>query len=394
MAFRPTPPFGSAKPVPKIDLSDAGLRSFAVPQRGTVDYWDTKLPGFGCRVSQGGAKTFILKLHNSRKAIGRYPLISLSEARTEAKRLLAEKTLGKLRPHSITFPVAVEEFLEEKATRRRPITVADHKRHLGLLGFKGPLADIGPDDLTRKMKSLARSEFNHRLSCAKTFFTWAQKKRYIVDNPTAGFTPHSIVSRSRVLTDDELRAVWNAAEEAEGHFGVIVRLLILTGMRRGECAALQTSWIHDSTIVLPKEATKNGREHVFPIEALATSILASALPSDASTRLFPARGKSETPFNGWSKGKVALDKLASIAPWTLHDLRRTFATNLAKMGVAPHIVERLINHVTGTISGVAAIYNRHAYMDEMRAAIVAWEKRLTTILADKSSDDPAAPPPR
>jgi integrase len=244
------------------------------------------------------------------------------------------------------------------------------------------------------MKSLARSEFNHRLSCAKTFFTWAQKKRYIVDNPTAGFTPHSIVSRSRVLTDDELRAVWNAAEEAEGHFGVIVRLLILTGMRRGECAALQTSWIHDSTIVLPKEATKNGREHVFPIEALATSILASALPSDASTRLFPARGKSETPFNGWSKGKVALDKLASIAPWTLHDLRRTFATNLAKMGVAPHIVERLINHVTGTISGVAAIYNRHAYMDEMRAAIVAWEKRLTTILADKSSDDPAAPPPR
>jgi len=245
------------------------------------------------------------------------------------------------------------------------------------------------------MKNLARSEFNHRLSCAKTFFTWAQKKRYVIDNPTSGFTPHTIVSRSRVLTDDELRAVWTAAEEAEEHFGVIVRLLILTGMRRAECAALRTSWIQNSTITLPKEATKNGRDHVFPIAALATSILASAMPKDDSIQLFPARGKSGTPFNGWSKGKVALDKRANIAPWTLHDLRRTFTTDLAQMGVAPHIVERLINHVTGTISGVAAIYNRHAYMDEMRAAIDAWEKRLSVVLAQRKTDSAdASQPPR
>jgi integrase len=368
--------------------------------KGTVDYWDTKLPGFGCRVSQGGAKSFILKLHNSRKAIGRYPLISLSEARTEAKRLLAEKTLGRLRPQSIGFPAAVEEFLEEKATRRRPITVADHKRHLGLLGFKGPLADISQADLSRKLKTLPRSEFNHRLSCAKTFFTWAQRKRYITDNPTSGFTPHTIASRSRVLTDAELKSVWTAAEQSEGHFGVIVRLLILTGMRRGECAALRKEHLveatHDSRkacITLPSTLTKNGREHTFPIAALTMSIIASASPEEGSRLLFPARGKSETPFNGWSKCKAALDKLANIAPWTLHDLRRTFATDLAQMGVAPHVVERLINHVTGTISGVAAIYNRHAYMDEMRAAIDAWEKRLSFILAQHKNDDPNASPP-
>ena len=169
-----------------------------------MDYWDKKLPGFGCRVSRGGAKSFILKLHNSRKALGRYPLISLSKARTEAKRLLAEKTLGRLRPQSVAFPAAVEEFLAEKATRRRPITVADHKRHLGLLGFKCALADLRQDDLSRKLKNLKRSEYNHRLACAKTFFNWAQKKRYITDNPTFGFTPHTMASRSRVLTDPEL----------------------------------------------------------------------------------------------------------------------------------------------------------------------------------------------
>lgn len=187
--------------MPKIDLSDAGLRSFKAPLKGTVDYWDAKLPGFGCRVSQGGTKSFILKLHNSRKAIGRYPLISLSEARTEAKRLLAEKVLGKTRLPSISVASAVDEFLDEKAARRRPITVADHKRHLGLLGLKGPLAEISQVELSRKLKPLSRSEFNHRLSCAKTFFAWAQKKRYITDNPTIGFASHAMASRSRVLTE-------------------------------------------------------------------------------------------------------------------------------------------------------------------------------------------------
>jgi integrase len=306
---------------------------------------------------------------------------------------LAEKTLGRLRPQSVAFPAALEEFLEEKATRRRPITVADHKRHLGLLGFKCALADIRPEDLGRKLKNLKRSEFNHRLACAKTFFTWAQKKRYITDNPTFGFTPHTMASRSRVLTDTELKALWEATEHAEGHFGTMVRLLILTGMRRGECAALRSSWIQCSTVTLPKEATKNGREHTFPISVLATSILADAVPKDGTELLFPARGKPTTPFNGWSKSKIALDKRANIAPWTLHDLRRTFATDLAQMGVAPHIIERLINHVTGTISGVAAIYNRHRYMDEMRAAVETWEKRLSFIISQHNSDNSNASPP-
>ena len=165
-----------------------------------------------------------------------------------------------------------------------------------------------------------------------------------------------------------------------------MRLLILTGMRRGECAALQATWVQDSTITLPKEATKNGREHTFPVGVMGVSILADTLPEDGPSLLFPARGKPTTPFNGWSKSKTVIDKRANIAPWTFHDLRRTFATNLAQMGVAPHIVERLINHVTGTISGVAAIYNRHAYMDEMRAATDAWENRLSFIISQHNSN--------
>lgn len=358
------------------------------PTQGQVAFWDDKLPSFGIRVSQGGTKTFVLKRNNSLITVGKFGILSLAEARSEAKRLLAEFTLGKVRPPSIGFLAAVEEFLDEKAARRRPITVADHKRHLGLLGFKGPLADISQADLSRKLKTLPRSEFNHRLSCAKTFFTWAQKKRYITDNPTSGFTPHTIASRSRVLTDEELKAVWIAAEQIGGHFGTIVKLLILTGMRRGECAALRKEYVVEPTeesehpcIRLPSTLTKNGREHLFPIGPLAMSALASALPKEDTGLLFPARGKPRTSFNSWSKCKATLDKLASIAPWTLHDLRRTFATDLAQMGVAPHVVERLINHVTGTISGVSAIYNRATYMKEMADAVQLWENKLVSLLS-------------
>jgi integrase len=230
-------------------LSDVGVRSLPIPEKGQVDYWDTKLSAFGCRVSQGGSKTFILNLHNSRRTIGKFPVISLSDARTEAKKLLAEKTLGKIRPQSVTYPAAVEVFLEEKQRTRRPRTVSDFERHLNLLPFKGQLADISHDDVCRQLKKLhdTPSEYNHRLQNAKTFFTWAQKKRYITDNPITGLSQHTRPSRSRVLTDQELKAVWKGAEQIEGHFGAIVKLLILTGQRRGEIAALQVPWIQKDT---------------------------------------------------------------------------------------------------------------------------------------------------
>ena len=109
--------------------------------------------------------------------------------------------------------------------------------------------------------------------------------------------------------------------------------------------------------------------------------------------LFPARGRPDVPYSGWSKNKIALDRTSQIEPWTLHDLRRTFATNLAALSTPPHIVERLLNHASGTISGVAAVYNQFRYMDEMRAGIGAWEKRLSVILAHRKTDSADASPP-
>jgi integrase len=149
-------------------------------------------------------------------------------------------------------------------------------------------------------------------------------------------------------------------------YGTIVKLLILTGQRRGEIAGLRRSWITDDAITFPQGFTKNRREHRIPISPLTEEIIAR-IPG-VTDLLFPARGteKKVLPFNGWSKSKTEFDAPLGIPEWTLHDLRRTYSSNLAKLGVPIHVTERLLNHVTGIISGIAAVYNRHSYWEEMR----------------------------
>jgi integrase len=371
--------------VPSVRLTDISLRSLARPERGQVDYWDQLLPCFGCRVSQGGTKTFIVKKDNRRLTIGRFPVISLTQARTEAKRLLAEHTLGQLRPRSLSTAAAFEEFLADCTRKNRARTVDDYRRLLRrYFSHKQGLQDISHEDITRRLNRIAApSERNHALVAAKVFFNWAVKKRYRSDNPVDGASKQARVARTRVLSDQEIRAVWLASE---GLFGTIVKLLLVTGQRRGEIAALRREWIDTQkrVITFPASLTKNRREHSIPYGASASELLES-VPAAAGL-LFPARGKA-TPFNGFGKCKAALDARAGIEPWTLHDLRRTFATNLASLGVAPHIVERLLNHASGTISGVAAIYNRFQYMDEMRTAIALWEQHITSLLVRKNHAD-------
>ena len=189
------------------------------------------------------------------------------------------------------------------------------------------------------------------------------------------------------MTDAELKAVYRRAEAFHYPFGAIVRLLILTGQRRGEIGLLQWKWIDEAsqTITFPAEATKNNRSHTFPFGRIAAQVL-EALPRMGEYVFPPTRetrnGVAVRVVNGWSNLKSTFDNsVDSVAPWTLHDLRRTFATNLAALGTPIHVTEKLLNHVSGSVSGVAAIYNRHAYMDEMRAAIINWEKRVAEIVA-------------
>jgi len=368
--------------MPKNCLTEIELRSLPIPAQGQKDYYDGTLPGFGVRVSQGGSKTFILNVGNSRRATGRYPVISLSEARGEAKRMLAEKTLGKLRPQPLAFQQALKIFLEEKCHARRATTVFAYEYYLDRdFKFTGQLADISHGEIVRRLGRIKKpSSYNHALAAARGFFNWCQKRQYITDNPVMGISGRRQPSRERILTEAELKNIWLACEDRTNDlpasFRKIIQLLILTGQRRTEISSLKGEYFADSRCTLPRELCKNGREHVFPLGSLASTLVGNAAPG----LLFPARGRT-TPFNGWSKSKEILDKASRVPNWTLHDLRRTYATTLAKLGTPIHVVEKLLNHISGTTGGLVGIYQRHAYWDEQVLAVHKFDAHLANLLS-------------
>jgi integrase len=390
-------------------LTELALRAAKPPGQGTTTLWDGSLKHFGVRISQGGVVSFIILLGSGRRqVIGRYPIISLSQARTKAKAMLAERTLGKHQPQTISWDAARDEFLDAVKRKNRARTHTEYARTLKRYFPFGStrLGAVSKQDISRKLDRLndVPSQQRHALVVAKIFCNWAIKRGYADANPCLSAVHTRAVPRARVLSDAEVKSIWEACSAGSGisgtkrpdenkaaaspqlpeHFKAIVKLLILTGQRRGEIAALRSDYFSNDTCTLPASLTKNGREHTFPIGTFATSILKSALasvsPSD-TTLLFPARGKTNVPFNGWSKSKTALDKLSGVSRWTLHDIRRTVATRMAEQGVPIHVIERLLNHITGAMSPIARVYNRATFVKEMRAGVEIWEAHLTKILA-------------
>jgi len=376
-------------------LSDISVRALKSPDTGQKTYLDDSLPGFGLRISQGGTKTFTLMYGAKRSlvTIGRYPIISLQEARGEAKRFLAERTLGKHRPKAITFEKAKAQFLALCEQRNKARTLYDYTRLLKKYGFGAEqLAGISPHDINRTLERIkSPAERHHYFVVLRAFFNFAHQQHYLDRSPMERMEePPKPKKRTRVLSDTELGIVLKAALAGTDSFSRIAALLALTGQRRGEIGGLQWAWINqtDRTISLPPGFTKNKRPHIFPYGETAGAIIAG-IPKVDEIYVFPAsrehvKGKPTTSFNGWSKGKHNFDKQCAVPNWTLHTLRKNFSTGLASLGVPPHVIERLLNHVVGELSEIAMTYNFHAYMDEMRKAINLWETRVTSLLGSKS----------
>jgi len=368
-------------------LTDVVIKNLPTPAKGQTTHWDVTLPGFGVRVSQGGTKSFVVIHGPNRKrfTLGRYGPISLKNAREEARRLQAGLTLGIVeQTRSPTFDEAKELFLEACRAKNRPRTVYDYTRHLKRHFSFGRtrLNEISRADLQRRIQALkdTPSEQHHAFVTAKVFFNWAVAEELVSANPLGSMkSPVKQTSCERVLSLPELQEVYTKALSHPWPFGPIMQLLILTGQRRGEIGGLEWQWIDevDRAITLPGHFTKNRQTHRLPYGDLVASLFRS-LPRTGE-HVFPARAAAGTHFNGWGKCKARFDQeLSGVEPYTLHDLRRTFSSNLAMLGTPIHVTERLLNHKSGTISGVAAVYNRHSYMDEMRAAIASYEVLLST----------------
>jgi integrase len=331
-------------------------------------YRDDSLPGFGVRVSQGGAKTFCVMYGRTRKlkVLGRFPDVTLKDARREAQLLMATHS-EQPASRKITYDEARERYLREKKIKLRPTTYKEYVSFFRRIDFGGDVTDVTPSNVARQLSQFSDRPItqNKAHSILKTFFKWCEEHEFCDRNPVRGGMPHRSRSRDRILADDEIRAVWGATDYQP--FGTFVRVLLLTGQRRTETSQLKPENVGDTLIF---RETKNNTVHEIPLCPTARREL-EKLPPD----LFGG-------LSGYSKYKRRLDAQLGLPNWTLHDLRRTFSSTMARLGTPIHITEKLLNHKSGSLSGVVGIYNRYSYLDEMRAALETYEGHIANLVGE------------
>jgi integrase len=402
-------------------LTDLFVERVKPPARGRAEYFDASFPGLSLRITEKGGKSWSVFYRLSgrlrRFTIGHYPAIKPADARREAQAALDRVRAGadpieekrarrdQRTPETETFGAVLEDYLERQVKpNTRKSTYLETKRaieHDTLLKWRSrPIGSITPRDVIDLIDAIiardARVQANRTLARLKTFFKWAAQKRRITGSPVADMElPTQERARDRVLTDDELRWLWAACDGIGWPFGPLVRLLILTAQRRDEVAEM--AWpelaLAQKTWTIPRERAKNDNAHEVQLCDTAVAILESLPHIGDASLIFTTTGK--TPVSGFSRAKHRFDdamlvakrkelgkqKGDAIPDWTLHDLRRTATTGMARLKIPPHVVDRILNHTSGTIRGVAAVYNRFAYLDERRAALEAWARYVDNLVA-------------
>lgn len=401
-------------------LTGPNVSKLSLPDgKSEIIVFDDALPGFGVRVRAGGKRVWVAQYRvgskQRRVTIGNVDVIGADRARSAAKDILAKVQLGD-DPQSIkaaerkraatTTGAVSDQYLDGPAKARlRDRSFREVERHLRV-HWKAlretPIHLVTRGDIATRLNAIARDSgpfaANRARATLSAFFGWAMREGIVDANPVIGTNKATVeISRDRVLSDDELRLIWRHSGSAD--YGRIVRLLMLTGQRREEVAGMRWSELDLSKAVwsLPKERTKNGLPHDVPLSPAAVDIIAGVPKREGRDPVF---GEGEGPFSGWSKSKAALDarivkaRLTEIeaekargandipepiSPWRLHDLRRTVATRMHDLGVLPHVVEAVLNHVSGHRAGVAGIYNRALYAAEKRNALERWACRVNAL---------------
>jgi len=354
------------------------------------------LPGLYLIVQPSGAKSWAVRYRLGRRTRkltlpGRYPVLSLAKAREAARMALESVTAGgdpaaakhAGMPADDTLAAYIALYRERHVSTVRPGTAANINRELEHMQDAWPgrsLRSISKKDVVAVVdKAMKRGPSAGVMAwkVAKAFFAWCEAREDDFASPARSIRkPAKEKSRDRVLDDAELRLAWQSADLQGGPAGALVKLLILTGARRNEITELSRDEIKAEAIELPSERTKNGIPHTIPLTPMMCQLL-ETLPRGGK---FVLNG-TDRSFGDHSGAK---EKIApAIRPWTLHDLRRSFASGLQRLGVAPHIVELALNHRSGTFSGVAGIYQRHRYAKEVRDAFELWSQHIEALTTKK-----------
>jgi len=417
-----------------MKLTKPSIERLALPPgKSEAIFFDDDVPGFGLRLRAGGSRTFIVQYalggRQRRMTIGAAKVLDAPEARQTARKLLARVRLGhdpaadraeaRVRASDELLGDHIGRFLARQERRLRPRSYVDAKRYLEQ--YAKPLHSIHLARISRAMVAslLGKIADEHgpvsadrARAALSSFFAWVIGEGLCDTNPVIGTNKHfdGEKSRDRVLTDRELALIWHSLPDSD--YGAIVQLLILTGQRREEIGALQLPEVDlkQALITLPPERTKNGRPHEVPLSKPALAILQARekrvgrdfVFGDGPRNCNGANEERHGGFQGWSKSKavldervanetkkMAFDKRVTVGPWRLHDIRRTVATRMAELGVQPHIIEAVLNHVSGHKAGVAGVYNRSSYAAEKRIALDLWGKHVQALFeGDRSSGGP------
>jgi integrase len=438
-----------------VKLTERRIEGLAVAN-GSKDrlVFDDAQRGLAVRATASGGRTYLCQytLHGRkwRVPLGACSAVALSKAREAAAAIMGDVAKGRnpatdrkeaaaaeraqRARNRLTLRVLIDDWQRLHLASRRLSYAAEAVRALHR-AFVNTLDDAADDlDRTAVVRALDGLARRHKrrggsgpeksrgaamsgrtAAYGRAAYSWAVKRGVVRVNPFADLPiAKRGGKRERVLTDDELGEIWRTTCDAAQPYGTIVRLLILTGQRRGEVAGMNWGEISDDLSIwtMPGERTKNGAAHVVPLSAPVRDLLRETLPSNGSEakRAIAERraagalalpGALGTPFSGWSKAKTALDEViaearakaaaaagaiaAPVVPWSLHDLRRTVATGLQRLGVRLEVTEAVLNHLSGSRGGIAGVYQRHDWANEKRAALDAWAAHVKAVVENRAA---------
>ncbi len=396
--------------MPQMKMTIRGVEALKPPKSGQVDYWDSGLPGFGIRVNAGGRKSWTLMYrHGNRKrrlTIGTYPAMTLARARDRASAALRQVADGedpaglkRAEKRAETFAELADDYIERYAKKRKRTWRSDErclkKDVLPAFGSR-KVKDVERADIRRLLQNIAARgatiQANRTHALVSKIFNWAISEDLATVNPAQGIARPGIErQRDRILTDDEIRAVWKACEQEPLAYGIAAKLRLLTAQRSGEVTRMRWQDIDGDMWTIPAEHANNGLAHRVPLNPQACDeIDAIGDRSQTSGWVFQSPRRDEPLVSTWRS--IARIREHSGVDFVMHDLRRTAASRMTgDLGVNRLTVSKILNHVE---SGVTAVYDRHSYDAEKRHALDAWGRRLEEIVSGDSTGDETVVPLR
>lgn len=379
----------------KHRFNDQWLKHLQPPKTDRLEFVDSICPGLYLRLGRSGTKTFSALIRVGgrlqRQTIGRYPRWTIADARQQAMKLMRDADVGidprveaQALAAAITFEDLVKAFVEQhlKQNARSWRNIESNLKNARLRHFfKRTAASITKKEIVAVLDKIVATGKPHGatnvLRNLRMMYNWAADRDMVPSNPCDRIRPPArTTERDRVLTDEEIVAIWKATYQLPWPYGMMYRTFMLTGQRRNEVATMRWCHIKGDVWTIPREVVKKDRPHAVPLSSAMIQNLKGSPYFGPDAYVFTTTG-GDAPSSNFNKTKKEVDRLSGVTDWCIHDLRRTVRSKLAELRVPREVARKVLNHEDGKVD---RIYNRHEYLDEKREALEEWAKHLMALV--------------